>query len=549
MRKKVRIIAVILLLINLLTCINVTKAANLNSANLYSKGDCGTLLKYNGTTVYTTFVVYNNNGVEYPAYCMQKELNGVGESGAYSVSINGLLTDVRLWRTITNGYPYKTPQQLGCATTQEAFTATKQAVYCTIYGNNVNNYTAIGEAGARTLNALKTIVNAANNSAATKVLTNIQITAESDTWNIDSSDSKYVSKTYNVKSEANLGKYKVNILNSLPEEAKITDINNVGKTEFSNGEKFKILLPITNIKDSNIFTINITTTLNTKPVFYGKAPKSNLQDYAITAATYEDVKGSLEQNYQKNETQIIIKKQDGDTKKPLSGVKFNLLDAKKIVAYKELVSDSEGKIILNNMLPGKYFLQEVTAKQGYTSYDKLIEINLDLNEIVNVTVNNSKTQISNVTNLEENISVSKKESEINVTNKIENTNLEENKTSQNINTTNESKEVKNNEEITNKTETNNTNKEQTNNVTENTNIEKNNSTVQTNNSQNNTNIVENNNKINNNTNIENTNIEKNNNTQTNTINEKNVDVVENSSNSTNTIHNITQIIKLPKTGM
>ena len=193
-KQKNKIIAIILVAITLIMTFNISFAANLSSANLYSKGDCGNLLKYKGVTVLTTMVVYSNEGVEYPAYCMDKSLPGVGESGSYSVSINGLVSNALVWRAITNGYPYKTPTELGCANAKEAFTATKQAVYCMLYGNNVNDYTAIGEAGVRTLNALKTIVAKANTSTESKPSANIQITENSTYWNIDTANKKYVSK-------------------------------------------------------------------------------------------------------------------------------------------------------------------------------------------------------------------------------------------------------------------------------------------------------------------------------------------------------------------
>ncbi len=55
-----------------------------------------------------------------------------------------------------------------CANKEEAFTATKHAIYSYIHGNNPNDYTAIGEAGVRTLKALKQIVTNANNSTEVK---------------------------------------------------------------------------------------------------------------------------------------------------------------------------------------------------------------------------------------------------------------------------------------------------------------------------------------------------------------------------------------------
>lgn len=45
------------------------------------------------------------------------------------------------------------------ATKEEAYLATRQAVYCAVYGRDPNSYHALGgAAGERTLNALKQIV-------------------------------------------------------------------------------------------------------------------------------------------------------------------------------------------------------------------------------------------------------------------------------------------------------------------------------------------------------------------------------------------------------
>ena len=93
-----------------------------------------------------------------------KQNHGVTDGFSYSVSVNEAITDVNLWRIIINGYPYKSIQELGCNNKQEAFTATKQAIYCYIHGNNPNDYQAIGEAGQRTLNALNKILQDAKNS-------------------------------------------------------------------------------------------------------------------------------------------------------------------------------------------------------------------------------------------------------------------------------------------------------------------------------------------------------------------------------------------------
>lgn len=44
----------------------------IDSAYMYSVGDCGQLLKYRGAIVITDYVQYSYNGVDYPAYCLDK---------------------------------------------------------------------------------------------------------------------------------------------------------------------------------------------------------------------------------------------------------------------------------------------------------------------------------------------------------------------------------------------------------------------------------------------------------------------------------------------
>ena len=175
---------VMILILNTLSLANSVYAAELGtSANLEN---LGSLLKYKGNTVITTYVSYNDGQNKYPAYCLNANLPGVGENGNYTVSTNNLITDVKLWRLVVNGYPYKTIGELGCANKEEAFTATKHAIYSYIHGNNPNDYTAIGEAGVRTLKALKQIVTNANNSTEVKVGSNITIQAKEGLFKQDS---------------------------------------------------------------------------------------------------------------------------------------------------------------------------------------------------------------------------------------------------------------------------------------------------------------------------------------------------------------------------
>ena len=296
-----------------------------------------------------------------------------------------------MWRIIINGYPYKTIGQLGCSNKEEAFTATKQAIYCYIHGNNSNDYQAIGEAGQRTLNALKQILNNAETCTETQISNAIKIVKEQDNFSVDSKEKNYVSKTYSIKAGTTISNYKIELqelASELPEGIKITDENNNLKKEFSQNEKFKILIPIKNLTKESNFNINVKTKINNKPILYGKASDGSYQDYALTAATYEDATGQTQDKYYKNETKVKIIKQDQDTEERLENVEFNIFDSNKQIIYSNLKTDSNGEIEITNLIPGKYYIKETNAKDGYLISDELIEFDISFNQELTLKINN-----------------------------------------------------------------------------------------------------------------------------------------------------------------
>lgn len=287
--KKLLVVAIIMIS-NCALLVNTVKAVDVE---VYAKETFDKIIKFNGRLVNTIYIVHQENGIEYPAYCLNVDLPGA-EEGAYNTTNEGKITDVGLWRVIINGYPYKTLEELGVANLQEAYIATKQSIYCYLYNRGTEKYSAVGEAGQRTINAMNKILENAKNS--TETLDNFLLTIkEEKDWEEDEINNEYISKTYEVISDTNINKYDVN-LDNISEEILITDIENNEKIEFNSEEKFKILIPKT-FKESVNFNINILAQMETKPVFYGKAPNENLQNCALTTYSYEDIKGELNQEY------------------------------------------------------------------------------------------------------------------------------------------------------------------------------------------------------------------------------------------------------------
>ena len=393
-----------------------------NEANLKERTTITGTITYNGIEIATTYVYYIKDGVEYPAYCISPSADGVGEYGSYNVSVDSLLNDAKLWRVITNGYPYKSVAELGCRSVEEAFVATKHAVYCAILGREASWYGSLGAKGDRVKNAMAQILAAANSSTSGKPSSNIDIIEKSTDWEVDSSMPEYISRIFAISASTTYNTYTVSLEGNYPEEATIFDTNNTPKTTFSQGEQFKIAIPMTALSNSGNFKVKVSTRLNTKPVLYGKAPSgTGLQDYALTASIFEDAEGSKTLNYTKNNTKVEILKQDSKTLNPLKDVEFRILDTNKKPVYTDLVTNAQGKVEVSGLKPGKYYLEEVKGLDGYARYDKQIVFDIAYDQVLTITVNNTlekttekstDTQKINVSQNKENIVVKENEETI-----------------------------------------------------------------------------------------------------------------------------------------
>lgn len=298
------IVTLITLLVNFLTLINSVKAASIREISqieLHSRGICEQLLKYKGVIVKTNYVEYTYNGKNYPAYCLDKTLQGITSELIYSVGTNQKIEDLGLWRTVINGYPYKSLSELGVETEEEAFTATKQAIYCYLFENQPSDYEAIGEEGQRTLNALYSIVENGQNSTENQGEISIKINPESDEWLEDENNPEYVFKTYSLKSATSNLEYEVKFAGEIPNGSKITKIDGTEAKVFSAQESFKVMLLKESLTEDGKINLNINTEVKTKPVIYGASPNSSWQNYALTGYMYEDAETTFEDTYKKPE--------------------------------------------------------------------------------------------------------------------------------------------------------------------------------------------------------------------------------------------------------
>ena len=69
-KKGAKVVCIIFAIItlNFLSFTNSVIASNIDEANVYAVGDCGSLLKYKGTVVKTTYIEYENDGKNNPEF-------------------------------------------------------------------------------------------------------------------------------------------------------------------------------------------------------------------------------------------------------------------------------------------------------------------------------------------------------------------------------------------------------------------------------------------------------------------------------------------------
>ena len=379
MRLTKKIVSIFMVLLMILpTCIQVFAGTSLddalNKVNLYVKQDKGAqLLTWKGIIDSNNFapavIVYKaEDGKEYPAYCANPNRPGVEDLSAktYDVDVDQLDTDPAVWGVITNGYPYRTPQELGVNTEYEAYYATKMAVWAVVHDNysNLDDWKANGEQNAHVGKAMKDLV--AKGRANQYVYTS-WLTVNPKSLNIqeDSIDSNYMSQEYSLDSNVNIRSYRVVLEGSIPNGTIIADTNNNEKTEFDGAEtKFKILIPKDSITSDGSMRVIVKGKLENKAVMFGLSHDSQKQDYYVAPLP----------SYNGDSWADLTYKSDGDTPSEPETPPDNP-DITTPTSGLQIIKVEKGT---TNGLAGAVFKVEVDGKTiGHYVTDKNSEIQID----------------------------------------------------------------------------------------------------------------------------------------------------------------------------
>ena len=382
------------LLVVLLTGIQAFAGSSLedalNKVNLYVKQDKGAqLLTWKGVIDSNNFapavIVYKaEDGKEYPAYCANPNRPGVEDLSAktYDVDVDQLDTDPAVWGVITNGYPYKSPQELGVNTEYEASYATKMAVWAVVHNNysNLDDWKANGNQNAHVEKAMKDLV--AIGRANQYVYTSwLAVNPKTQNMQEDSIDSSYLSQEYSLDSNVNIRSYSVVLEGNVPSGTKVTDLSNGEKDSFDGTETaFKVLIPKDSIKSDGDFNVIVKGKLENKAVMFGLSHDAGKQDYYVAPLpsyngdswvqlVYKSEGTTPEEPDEPNNPNVptpskglqILKVKAGTTE-GLAGAVFKVeVDGKTIGHY---VTDKNGEILIPDVT-GTVSITEEVAPVGY----------------------------------------------------------------------------------------------------------------------------------------------------------------------------------------
>lgn len=224
-------------------------------------------IKYDGRNVlHSSAWWYDEEGNKNPAFCVDPNKAGPGEyfAGKYDLNVAGAETNEKIAAIINNSIPYKTYQELGVNSEEEAYAATKAAIWCVI---GVSQYTDRGKWNAPDKPQVTALFNklvdlALNNPEPVKAA--VYGTIKVDEEPVE--EGNYFVQRFQVKETSNSGKkitkYKVELTGDYPVGTIITGEDGIEKTQFKGDETFAIRIPKTSVPVGGSVEANVKISAN-----------------------------------------------------------------------------------------------------------------------------------------------------------------------------------------------------------------------------------------------------------------------------------------------
>lgn len=284
------------------------------------------------------------------AYCL---VYGLKSPNGQDLPESGRTNDI-VYRVLLNGYPQKSPEELGVSTWEQAHYSTQLALWNSL---GQINTAELQFKDAAVEKATKAIIHAADQSQDTQdVYMNVVPT---DKKEAQLNGEYFETTTYTVQTNAKKGTFKVQ-MNNAPQGTRVVTEQGEAKEMFQIGEKFRIQVPKSS--KSNELSLKVVSNLTNYNAIAYKGTETIQDATVLLERSTEQVSTDL-QVYWKANGSIKVMKVD-ENKKPLPGAVFEVLNSNQEVMG-TITADKNGVAELGNLELGTYTIKEVKAPVGY----------------------------------------------------------------------------------------------------------------------------------------------------------------------------------------
>ncbi|KIV72281.1 Cell wall surface anchor family protein [Bacillus mycoides] len=282
-----------------------------------------------------------------------------------------------VYRVLLNGYPQKSPSELGVSNEEEAHYATQLAIWHVLDQVSMYDLTYYNK---NVIQAEYKMVIAAQKSQDTQEIYMNVVPIEEQKAELKGDI--FETGLYTVETNAKQGTFKVQT-NNAPQGIKIVNENGEVKDQLNIGEKFRIQIP----KNTNSGKLNLKVISNL----------SKLQAIAYKGTdTIQNTTVLLERGEEKVSSDLSINwesigalkiKKTGGNNEALLGAVFEVsnLNNEKVGT---ITTDKDGVATLSNLPIGTYTVKEVKAPEGHVLSDNIQTIEVKTGEIATIEVKN-----------------------------------------------------------------------------------------------------------------------------------------------------------------
>ena len=180
--------------------------------------------------------------------------------------------------------------------------------------------------------------------------------------------------------------YTVNTSNS---NIEILNESGISQTTFSPNERFKLRIPVSEVKDYEInFQVNVSGNFSVhNAYFYVDSQRpSDYQRALLGQILAETTSDSVSLSYEIPTGKVIISKIDSETGEGLSGAVLSITDksGKEVYRY-----ETTGEDVELTLPAGTYTITELTVPEGYSAEITTIEFEITEKETTEIVINNT----------------------------------------------------------------------------------------------------------------------------------------------------------------